>query len=144
MAKKIRREIHHTKWIGAILAGILIVVLIVTFTSKKTNKKNDKQIIVGMTQEPDTLDPLFSGMAASFEVLGLIFEDMIERDDNWNYHPRLVTEIPSFENGLAKRLPGNKIQVTWHFKEGLKWADGTPLTPQDFIFTHHMVMDDRL
>jgi len=144
MAKKIRREIHHTKWVGAILAGILIVVLIVTFTSKKTNKHNTKQIIIGMTQEPNTLDPLFSEMAVSFEGLGLIFEDMVERDDAWNYHPRLVTEIPSFENGLVKRLPGNKIQVTWHLKEGLKWADGTPITPEDFIFTHQMIMDDRL
>ncbi|MBI3016487.1 MAG: peptide ABC transporter substrate-binding protein [Deltaproteobacteria bacterium] len=144
MAKKIRREIHHTKWIGAILVGILIVVLIVTFTSKKANKKNNKQMIVGMTQEPNTLDPLFMEMAATYEMYWLMYEDMVEQDENWNYFPRIVTEIPTFENKGVKRLPGNKVQVTWYLKEGLKWADGAPLTAEDFIFTHQMIMDERL
>src|SRR3989338_1628966 len=125
MTKKIRREIHHTKWVGAVLVGILSVALIVTFTSKKTNKKNTKQIIVGMAQEPNTLDPLFSEMAASFEGLGLIFEDMVERDENWEYHPRMVTEIPSFENGLVKRLPGNKIPVGNGPFQLTEWASGS-------------------
>ncbi|HBQ20498.1 MAG: hypothetical protein A2Z91_07635 [Deltaproteobacteria bacterium GWA2_38_16] len=144
MAKKQRAGLNHSQWLGAIVIGILIVVLIVTFTSKKASKKDTKQIVIGITQEPDTLDPLFQEMAASTELYALYFEDMVERNENWDLMPRLVTMIPSIENGLIKKLPQNKMQVTWHLKEGLKWADGTPITPQDFIFTHEMIMDDRL
>ncbi len=144
MAKRLRRNISQTKWIGALIAAGFLLILIITFTSKKTNKRNPKQIIIGMSQEPSTLDPMFMQMAAEFEVYGLTFEDMIERDENWDLHPRLVKDIPTLENGGAKLLPGGKIQVTWRFKDGIRWADGTPITPQDFIFNHEMTMDDRV
>lgn len=146
--KTSRRKQHTprvgTQWIGAILVGVVIAFLVVTFTSEKGTKKNKTQIIIGITQEPDSLDPLFYEMMASQEMNGLLFEGLIERDEHWKLHPRLATQIPSIENGLIKDLPGNRIEVTWHLKEGLKWSDGAPLTVDDFIFAYHMIMDNRL
>ena len=139
-----RKKKEHIKWAGAILVGILVVILIVTFTAKKASKRNTKQITIGISQEPDSLDPLFFQMMTSMELYGLLFEDMVERDDQWNLIPRLVTMIPSIENGLIKKLSNNRIEVTWNFKKDLKWSDGAPLTTQDFVFAHDLTMDDRI
>lgn len=132
------------KWTGPFLVGIVIVILVFTFTSKKSDKKNTKQIIIGIPQEPDTLDPILYEMAAASEMIGLLFKDMVERDDKWDLHPVLVDKIPSLENGLAKKLPDNKLQVTWNLKKDLKWADGAPLTADDFIYTQQLYMDERV
>lgn len=143
MARR-RGIVHKTKWFGAILIGILVVVLVLTFTSKKGIKKTNKQIVVGIAQEPDSLDPILLEMAAAREIQGLLFEDMVERDDQWVLQPRLVEEMPTLKNGLLKQLPGDKIQVTWRFKKGLKWSDGKELNAHDAIFAYHLVMDERI
>lgn len=144
MARKRRSVVQKTKWFGAILIGILIVVLVLTFTSKKGAKKTNKQLIVGIAQEPDSLDPILHEMAAAREVLGLLFEDMVERDDQWVLQPRIVEKMPTLKNGLLKQLPGDKIEVTWRFKKGLKWSDGKELNAHDAIFAYHLVMDERI
>lgn len=144
MARKRRSVVQKTKWFGAILMGILVVVLVLTFTSKKGAKKTNKQLVVGIAQEPDSLDPILLEMAAAREIQGLLFEDILERDDQWILQPRLVQELPTLKNGLLKPLPGNKIQVTWRFKKGLKWSDGKELNVHDAIFAYHMVMDERI
>jgi len=139
-----RRRSRNSKWIGAILVGIAVVILIVTFTSKKGMKKNTKQIVIGIAQEPDSLDPLFMEMGASHEMYSLIFQDDIERDDKWDLQARFITMIPTLENGLMKTLSGNRTQVTWNIKEGMKWSDGHPLTSADYLFAHRLISDDRL
>ena len=139
-----RRKTSNTKWIASILFGLFVIVLIIIFTQEKSAKKNTKQIIIAMSQEPDTLDPLFMEMAAAWEMYWLYYEDMIEFDLDWNLIPRIVTEIPSLENGGVEMLPDNKVRVTWHLKKGLKWSDGVALTPQDFIQYHEMKLDNRL
>ncbi|MEK7790517.1 MAG: ABC transporter substrate-binding protein, partial [Deltaproteobacteria bacterium] len=144
MARKRSGIVHKTKWVGAILVGILAVILVLTFTSKKGVKKTNKQGVVGIAQEPDSLDPVLAEMAAAREIQGLLFEDMLERDDQWVIQPRLVEELPTLQNGLLKQLPGDKIQVTWRFKKGLKWSDGKPLTVHDVVFAYQLVMDERI
>ena len=93
------------------------------------------QLIIGIVGEPDSLHPLFAQTMTASEIQGLLFEPMVEYDDQGILHPRLVESIPTIENGGIVKLPNNKIQTTWVLKEGLKWSDGHPLTTKDFIFT---------
>ena len=72
-----RRKTSNTKWIASILFGLFVIVLIIIFTQEKSAKKNTKQIIIAMSQEPDTLDPLFMEMAAAWEMYSLYYEYII-------------------------------------------------------------------
>ncbi|MBI4040580.1 MAG: peptide ABC transporter substrate-binding protein [Deltaproteobacteria bacterium] len=141
MARKNRSK---STWLSALVLGIIVLTVIFVFTKQQKDKNASSQLIVGITQEPDTLNPLFQEMAASSEMYNLYFEDMVEFDLDWNIIPRLITELPTLKNGKVKHLSGNRIEVTWTLKPNLKWADGTALTPQDFIITEQMTMDERL
>jgi peptide/nickel transport system substrate-binding protein len=49
--------------------------------------------------------------------------------------PDLVTDIPTTDNGLVKKIDDTHMDVTINLKAGLKWSDGTPLTTADVKFT---------
>jgi peptide/nickel transport system substrate-binding protein len=44
--------------------------------------------------------------------------------------PELATEVPTLENGDVK-VSGNKMDVTWKLRHGVKWHDGVAFTSRD-------------
>jgi peptide/nickel transport system substrate-binding protein len=44
--------------------------------------------------------------------------------------PELATEVPTLENGDVK-VSGDKMDVTWKLRHGVKWQDGVPFTSKD-------------
>src|SRR3982075_781178 len=44
--------------------------------------------------------------------------------------PELATEVPTLENGDVK-VSGNKMDVTWKLRHGVKWHDGIAFTSKD-------------
>ena len=44
--------------------------------------------------------------------------------------PQLATEVPSLENGDVK-VSGDRMDVTWKLRTGVKWHDGVPFTATD-------------
>ena len=44
--------------------------------------------------------------------------------------PELATEVPTLENGDV-RVTGDRMDVTWKLRHGVKWHDGAPFTAQD-------------
>ena len=44
--------------------------------------------------------------------------------------PQLATEVPSLENGDVK-VTGDRMDVTWKLRTGVKWQDGVPFTSKD-------------
>src|SRR6202022_1007586 len=44
--------------------------------------------------------------------------------------PELATEVPTLENGDVK-VSGNKMEVTWKLRHGVKWHDGVAFTSKD-------------
>jgi peptide/nickel transport system substrate-binding protein len=49
--------------------------------------------------------------------------------------PDLVTDVPTTDNGMVKKIDDNHMDVTIKLKKGLKWSDGSPLTVNDVKFT---------
>src|SRR5207302_10733130 len=44
--------------------------------------------------------------------------------------PELATEVPTLENGDVK-VTGDKMDVTWKLRHGVKWHDGVAFTSRD-------------
>ncbi|MFN8593321.1 MAG: peptide ABC transporter substrate-binding protein [Thermomicrobiales bacterium] len=97
-------------------------------------------VVVGIYQEPNSLNFLLTGGPISFAsmVLTPLFEPMIRYDDKGEMEPRLLTEIPSVENGGVSE---DGLTYTLHFTPGVTWHDGTPFTANDFRFTWEFLMN---
>lgn len=99
-------------------------------------------VIVGVYQEPNSLNFLLTGGPVSFASMQLspLFEPMIRYDAEYNMVPRLLTEIPSPENGGVSE---DGLTYTLKFQPNVTWHDGTPFTAKDFAFTWKWIMDPK-
>jgi len=89
------------------------------------------------TQEFDSLAPLYTSMWFVWTTWQMYLHWAWEFDENNEPFPRLVTEIPSVENG---GISADGRVITMKLRDDIKWSDGTPVTADDFIFTWEMAV----
>jgi peptide/nickel transport system substrate-binding protein len=97
-----------------------------------------KIVTFAWTQEPDTLNPHYTNMWFSSILQQLYNCWAWEYDSDNAPFPKLVTEIPSMENGGVSE---DGLVITLNLRDDIVWSDGTPLTAEDFVFTYEMIMD---
>ena len=97
--------------------------------------------------EADTLFLPLASIGASGDYWLLQFANLIGLDEYETPYPLAAKEVPTIENGLVSVYEVNgvkKMKVTYHLRPGLKWADGTPVTVDDYIFTEKLLADPAI
>jgi peptide/nickel transport system substrate-binding protein len=107
---------------------------VVTATPEPTKKI----LTFAWTQEPDTLNPLYTNMWFSTILHQLYNCWAWEFDDQNASFPKLVAEMPSVDNGGVSE---DGTVITLKLRDDIVWSDGTPITADDFVFTYEMIMD---
>lgn len=96
-------------------------------------------LVIGITQYPSTFHPNIDSMLAKSYVHGLTRRPLTTMNADWETVCVLCETLPTLENGGAKleKTPDGKdgIAVTYKIKSEAEWADGTPITVDDVIFT---------
>ncbi|MEO6462957.1 MAG: peptide ABC transporter substrate-binding protein [Candidatus Eisenbacteria bacterium] len=82
--------------------------------------------------EPEHLDPAVMSGQPDGRIARLVFEGLCTAD------PKTLEPRP----GQAARwdLSDDRLTYTFHLRPGLTWADGTPLTAQDFLWSWRRVL----
>lgn len=92
-------------------------------------------------QAPTLLNPHLSTGTKDFEASRLVYEPLASFDARGDLVPILAAGIPSLENGgLAEDL----TSVTWTLQEGVVWADGSPFTAADVVFTYEYITNPEV
>lgn len=101
----------------------------------ETNKGNETasgtpvyggSIIVGITQDLDSLDPHKAVAAGTNEVLYNIFEGLVKPDEHGNLIPAVASEYKINEEGTV---------YTFVLRDGVRFHDGSPVTAEDIIYS---------
>ncbi len=92
-------------------------------------------------QAASTLNTYLSGGTKDQDPAALVLEPLASYDQDGILVPRLVTEIPTVENG---GISEDLTQITWTLQEGIVWSDGTPLTSADVVFSGEYCMDPEM
>jgi len=87
-------------------------------------------LVNAMTGEPSNLIAMIAGDSASSAIAGNIFNSLIKYDENLNYAPDLAE---------SWKISNNQKTITFKLKKNLKWADGSPLTSEDVLFTWKLI-----
>ena len=90
------------------------------------------EIINAMIGEPSNLVAMIAGDSASSAIAANIFNTLIKYDENLNHAPELASQWIIYDDQKT---------ITFKLKENLFWADGTPLTSDDVLFTWRLVTD---
>lgn len=124
------------------LAVLVALLAITPVLAQAPPAAGQDQVIIGMAQEPGTLNPMFAEMAASFTVIATIFTADVQRDNTWKLFPQGVDYLPNLKDGTW-RLDGNAMTLVWKFK-ARNWHDGRPVTCADYVFTDQVARDDKV
>lgn len=98
----------------------------------------DGEVKIIYSQAVSTMNAYLSSGTKDVEVGSLVLEPLAGFDEKGNVIPRLVTEVPSKENGgISEDLK----TIIWKIKPDMKWSDGSAFTADDVVFTAQYCMD---
>jgi len=94
----------------------------------------DNVLVVGLPDEPLTLDPRFALDAASTRLNQVLYAGLLKLDASGRPEPDLAQDW---------RVEGGRI-YTFRLRPGLTFHDGRDLTARDVVFTYASILDPSL
>ena len=92
-------------------------------------------LIIGITADVDTFNPLFSETSISQEITHLLLLGLADLNEKSEFVPELAT---SWENSH------DYLKLTYHLRKDAVWSDGVPITAEDVKFTWDLLMDSTV
>ena len=106
--------------------------------AQPTPQATGPQVRITLNQEPDTLNPFYSGLRATFTVTQAIFNGLVVVNEQGDYEGDLAMEVPTVQNG---GVSADGLTITYKLRQGVKWADGQPFSADDVKFTYDAIMN---
>jgi peptide/nickel transport system substrate-binding protein len=89
-------------------------------------------------QEVSILNPYLSTGTKDYHAASLILEALLEVKPDGTLIPALAQEVPTLENG---GISNDLTSITYKLKPDVLWADGTPFTADDVVFSWQYCVD---
>jgi peptide/nickel transport system substrate-binding protein len=110
------------------LASILIVTIALALGLAPTGADaQKKQLVVGLNQDPDILDPTLARTYVGRIVFSHICEKLYEIDEKLVIHPQLAADMPQYADGGRT--------MTIKLRSGVKFNDGSAMTAESVKFS---------
>lgn len=87
-------------------------------------------------QAPTMVNPHLSSGTKDLSASRITYEPLASFNKDAEIIPFLAAQVPSLENG---QVAADGTSVTWKLKQDVKWADGTPFTADDVLFTYQYI-----
>jgi ABC-type transport system substrate-binding protein len=116
----------------------IFIFLLFTGCGKKTDQPalvDEENILVAGTESmPDSLNLYIDYNSLSIQIAKLLYEPLCDRD----------LDTLDVRGVLAKdwEISEDKLTYTFHLNENAKWADGSPVTTDDVLFTYNTIMNE--
>ncbi len=94
-------------------------------------------VIVGTPQEPTTLNPILAASSIDDALTSLVFEGLVEIDENGNFVPVLAAALP-----IAEETDDGGMIVTYQLLPDVKFANGNAFTCADVQYTFDAIMSE--
>jgi peptide/nickel transport system substrate-binding protein len=101
-------------------------------TAPEGTPKEGGQVIVGTTEEPDTLHPYLTQLVTGGDVAMGIFDGLMEYDGNMQLQPSLAESFEISDDGRT---------YTFHLRSGVTFHDGSAFSSADVKATWEIIMN---
>ena len=102
---------------------------------QSTTPKKGGHVVEGNFSDIRTLNSMLSSDTASNQVIGLMFDGLLNYKKNGDLVPALASELP--------KTSADGLTYTFKLRSGLKWSDGQALTSDDVKFTYQLAYDPQ-
>lgn len=83
--------------------------------------------------KPLNLDPISAGSGSEIQIFRQVFDQLISNDKDYRWKPMLASAWTVSEDGRI---------YTFQIRKDVKFSDGTPLTPEDVVFSFKRTIKD--
>jgi peptide/nickel transport system substrate-binding protein len=94
--------------------------------------------VIAQQREPSSLNPALENGTSSTEWGELLFQYLVKYDDRGTLIGDAATAVPTPQNGGISR---DGLTITYHLRRGLRFADSTPLTARDCVYSINAIND---
>jgi peptide/nickel transport system substrate-binding protein len=99
-------------------------------------------ITIIIPEEPPSFNAVVSDTGYDALVMHMTLLGMTGIDPDGNIFPVLASELPSVDNGeVVINDQTQSMDVTWKMRHDVTWADETPVTADDVLFTYEAASD---
>lgn len=95
------------------------------------------QVVIGLSQEPKSFNPLMPGVEVDEVVWTSVFSSLWMAAPDGTLVPDLAVAVPSEENG---GISEGGLAWTVKLREGVVWHDGAPFTAEDVKYSLELIM----
>jgi peptide/nickel transport system substrate-binding protein len=113
---------------------VLLALVLTSCATSCAHKPEADTLVMIIESSPTNLDPRVGLDAQSERIDGLLFDNLLSRDEHLSVKP-----------GLADRweIPGPKTYV-FHLRKGLRFSDGSPLTSRDVKWSFDSLLQGKI
>jgi len=104
-------------------------------TTTSVTAKKGGHIVEGAFSDVRTFNSMLSSDTASNQVIGLMFDGLLNSKKNGDLVGALAQDLP--------KTSTDGLTYTFKLRPNLKWSDGQPLTADDVIFTYQLAYDPK-
>lgn len=98
-----------------------------------SNGSQDQALTMNYRADPPALDVSIAESSASFTILGAISEGLYRLDKDMKPQPALAKDMP--------KISADGLTYTMTLRDGITWADGTPVKASDFVYSFQRTLD---
>ena len=104
--------------------------------------EEETSIVILIPEDPPNFNAAIGDTGYDSLVMKMVLMGLADIDPDGRVFPRLAAELPTLENGgvVVDEEAGTMV-ATWKLRQGVTWADGTPVTSDDVIFTYEEIID---
>ena len=100
------------------------------------------QVVTAVTADPPGFNTLFTSSGLTWTLCNILGDGYLGTNEDGFYIPRMITEIPTVENGLIQMLDNGGMAITYNIRKGMKWHDGVEITAHDAAFQWEVMVSD--
>ncbi len=100
-----------------------------------------KDLVIVIPEDPPSFNAVISDSGYDALVMHLALLGLTEIDPSGNVYPVLAASLPTQENDEVVMNDDGTMDVTWTLRNDVTWADGTPVTVDDVLFTYQAIID---
>jgi peptide/nickel transport system substrate-binding protein len=96
----------------------------------------ERTLVMILREEPPSVasKPLRTPGSSIASAVRLFNAELDYVDEHEETHPYLQEALPQIDTDTWRVFPDGRMQTTHRLREHVRWQDGTPLTPEDFVF----------
>src|SRR5438093_11491161 len=123
-------RLSHMRWVGAVAAVVGLV--LAGFPAGAADTPGT--LVIGLDQEPPTLDPHASPSAVTFQIIASVTESLLYRGPDGKLVPWLAESWSPSRDGRS---------VTFKLRRDVKFHDGTPFHADAVKFNFDRIVDPK-